>query len=288
MRKLKSMYQRFIVQNEKKKELLETLVQSTLSIENNSLKLAGQKLDPKNIAYNSYQHLSQSDEDGIINNIFNCLNTPVGKFIEIGVGDGKQNNTASLLYQGWCGLWIEGSKAFSEQISMIYADAIKKGKLDLRNSFVTVDNIIELINGFEEDVDLLSIDIDGNDFAILSRLLTKTSPKVIVAEYNAKFGPEIKYCMRYDENYAWQGGTEKDDKFGVSYKYLKNGLERMNYTIVTCNLAGTNAFFVRNDYLQSIEKILPEKDVFQPARYHLTKIENGHPHGTKTYASSLS
>ena len=286
-KKLKKAYRRLFFEIRQNNELLETLVQSTLSSELDALKSAGRRRDNKNIAYHSYQHLSQSDEDGIIKTIFHTLGIRTGQFIEIGVGDGLQNNTASLLYQGWVGLWVEGSESFSKKIFTTYQQAIENKTLQLRNSFVTKDNILDLIVDVEGSVDLLSIDIDGNDFAILTMLLTEVQPKVIVAEYNAKFGPEVHYCMRYDEKHIWKEGIDKTDKFGVSYAYLKNGLKEKGYTIVTCNLAGTNAFFIRNDLISNVSEIMPRLDVFQPARYHLTKLKNGHSHGPKTYESSL-
>ena len=44
---------------------------------------------------------SQADEDGIIQEIFKRLGVLKKTFIEIGVGDGTENNTLYLLLQGW-------------------------------------------------------------------------------------------------------------------------------------------------------------------------------------------
>ena len=53
---------------------------------------------------------SQSDEDGITIEIFKRLkNLNSGSFLELGVGDGTENNTLILLSLGWNGFWVGGS-----------------------------------------------------------------------------------------------------------------------------------------------------------------------------------
>ena len=52
---------------------------------------------------------SQAGEDGIIAEIFRRIGTTTKDFVEFGSGNGRENNTVSLLTtQGWKGLWIEG------------------------------------------------------------------------------------------------------------------------------------------------------------------------------------
>jgi acyl-CoA reductase-like NAD-dependent aldehyde dehydrogenase len=40
--------------------------------------------------------------------IFNRIGLTNRVFVEFGVGDGLENNTAALLFDGWSGLWIAG------------------------------------------------------------------------------------------------------------------------------------------------------------------------------------
>ena len=44
---------------------------------------------------------SQRDEDGLIAEIFQRIGTTDRRFVQFGCGDGLENNTAYLLYQGW-------------------------------------------------------------------------------------------------------------------------------------------------------------------------------------------
>ena len=59
---------------------------------------------------------SQSDEDGIIEEIFNRINTTNKKFVELGVQDGLETNTTYLLNKGWNGLWVEANNKDVEKI----------------------------------------------------------------------------------------------------------------------------------------------------------------------------
>ena len=54
-----------------------------------------------------YKIYSQNDEDGIINSIFKDIGLDNKFFIEIGIGNGIENNTHNLLLQNWNGVWID-------------------------------------------------------------------------------------------------------------------------------------------------------------------------------------
>jgi hypothetical protein len=239
----------------------------------------------KTLSAHGYKVFSQSDEDGIINAIFGRIGLTNKTFVEFGVGDGLENNTVALLYEGWSGLWIEGSGDLCQKISRDFASAIASGQLKLINSFVTPENINDLISREIKvsEIDLLCIDIDGNDAHVFDRI-TCVNPRVIVFEYNAKFGPSLNYCMAYDGNYRW-GGT---DRFGASLKYFEVLLRGKGYSCVGCNIVGTNAFFVRNDLLDDhfIAPYTSEMH-FEPARYELVGLPSGHPCSHDAFGTRL-
>ena len=63
--------------------------------------------DDKRLEPAGYKVFSQGDEDGVIAEIFRRIGTTDRRFVEFGCGDGLENNTAYLLFQGWSGLWLE-------------------------------------------------------------------------------------------------------------------------------------------------------------------------------------
>jgi len=69
-----------------------------------------------------------------------------------------------------------------------------KGEIISRSEFVTLDNACSLVNGFE-DVDILSLDIDGKDYWILQALLHHLRPKILIVEFNAYFGGRCPFLF---------------------------------------------------------------------------------------------
>ncbi|MGD1074328.1 MAG: hypothetical protein ABSB15_29845, partial [Bryobacteraceae bacterium] len=57
--------------------------------------------DPRRLTRYGYKAFSESDEDGIIAEIFRRIGTENRVFFEFGVGDGLANNTLNLLLGGW-------------------------------------------------------------------------------------------------------------------------------------------------------------------------------------------
>lgn len=230
---------------------------------------------PKSLIPYGYKLYSQNDEDGIIAEIFRRIKTTNKIFVEFGVGNGLENNTLALLFQNWHGLWIEASRDQTRKIMRGFKKTIERGALSVTNDFVTTENINDLISNaiHETEIDLLSIDIDGNDFHIMSAIKC-ISPRVIVIEYNAKFPPPIEYCMKYNPSYTWN----QSDCFGASLKFLENNLRNINYVLVGCNISGANAFFIRKDLISdNFAGPFTAENYYEPPRYFISKWISGHP-----------
>ena len=239
-----------------------------------SLKSNSRYDDPKSLIRYGRKLYSQNEEDGMIQEIFNRVGVTNKVFVEFGIGDGLENNTLTLLLDGWKGLWMEGSTRSVNNIKNHFHKVLDSSQLKILETFVTKENINELISSQikEKEVDLLSIDIDGNDIHIFSEL-TAVNPRVVVIEYNAKFFPPIRFAVDYDPANAWQG----DDYFGASLKSLEKSFDDKGYSLVGCDLVGANAFFVRNDLLE--DKFLSPHNAeahYEPARYHLVGTVYGH------------
>lgn len=224
---------------------------------------------------------SQCDEDGIIREIFDRIGTTNKKFVEFGIGDGLENNTVALLLDQWSGLWIDMDSKSVKKINQHLHNVLASKQLTVVDSCITRDNINMLIadNGISGEIDLLSIDIDGND-AHIFQAIHCINPRCVVIEYNAKFGPYVDYCVTYDANRAWDG----TDYFGASLKYLENLFTENGYRLVGCNITGSNAFFVRSELAEKNSFAGPytSENHYQPSRYYLLGLPSGHPASYQT------
>ena len=87
---------------------MDALLQLELSRELARLQADVRTAMPDNPAACGFKVYSQADEDGIIEEICRRLGIERGHFIEIGCGDGRENNSHYLLLKGWRGIWVDG------------------------------------------------------------------------------------------------------------------------------------------------------------------------------------
>jgi hypothetical protein len=231
--------------------------------------------DPKRLERYGFKVYSQSDEDGIIQEIFRRIGTTDRRFVEFGVENGLENNTITLSLGGWCGLWLESSQEHVAAIRERFADLLADGRLTVHGAFITAENINELIglwgNG---EVDLVSVDIDGNDFYVW-QALTIVKPRVVVIEYNAKFAPPLAIVQEYKSDNVWK----QTDYMGASLEALVRLGDSLGYSLVGTNFMGVNAFFVRSDLASDkFQTPFSAENHYNRARYFLLPFYvSGHP-----------
>ena len=219
---------------------------------------------------------SQNDEDGIIEEIFNRIGTTNKIFVEFGVQNGLECNSHYLLHKGWSGLWLEGNEDFCKEIAVRFAPVLKNGQLKVGNAFITKDNINFLIEkcGITGEIDLLSVDIDGNDWHVW-KAINVVQPRAVIIEYNAKFPPNYAWIMPYNEKHIWDGS----DCQGASLKALELLGTELGYQLVGTNLNGVNAFFVKQELAKHlfVEPATAEM-LYNPFRFIAgQRYNNGHP-----------
>jgi len=235
------------------------------------------------------KYYSQNDEDGILLEILNRINKKKGSFLEIGVAglswhprlekrNGTENNTIILLMLGWKGIWID-SRDINIRLDENSILKFDKKFITKNNCTETVEKNLELLKLEKKDISVISVDIDGNDFYIVQKLLdNKFVPDCLIVEYNSKFPPPILYNLEYDENYKWTGY----DNQGTSLQYWMDHLEKFNYKLVCCNITGSNAFFVNKKYSEKFKDIPKNiNDIFYPADYNWF-VTAGHAASPKT------
>ena len=114
----------------------DVLLQSKLRQEIDSIKKREFKKNSKNLIPFGFKVFSQTDEDGIINEIFNRIGTTNKQFLEFGVNS-EFNNTTYLLMKGWKGVWLESSGWKFINIKKKYSSSIINGSLKLYKKRIT-------------------------------------------------------------------------------------------------------------------------------------------------------
>lgn len=251
---------------------------------------------------------SQNGEDGILEFIFSKIGTTNKFSVEFGVGNGFECNTVYLLEKkGWKGLMMDYGadqeiqwkgvmrKAWSNR-NLGFIDNIKKYvrffkkiikrkerlmhfQLDIKIEKVTAENIQNLLQKYNvpKDFDLLSIDVDYNDYWIW-KAIVDFYPRVVVIEFNSSIPPNESKVVPYDPDTKWDG----TNYFGASLLALKNLSLEKDYTLVGCDNNGVNAFFCRSDLVSKL-KIKNIQDLYRPPRYGeiINNAHIGHPPSTK-------
>ncbi|MGH9351339.1 MAG: hypothetical protein ACRD2G_04135 [Terriglobia bacterium] len=256
---------------------LDCLEQIELDRRTDELLRATKYEDPKKL--NRYEHkvFSQSGEDGILAEIFKRTGVTNRIFAECSPGDGLENNTHYLLTLGWKGCWIECDPKRADAIMQHMRPKIAEGSLFVQQRMVTVENVESLFAAasLPPEFDLLSIDIDGNDYWVWEKI-QRFGPRAVVIEYNATFPASCDWVMEYNPKAAWDGTVN----FGASLMALERLGRSKGYNLVGCTLTGVNAFFVREDLARDrfLEPFTAENH-YEPPRYYLASRRAGHRRG---------
>lgn len=226
---------------------------------------------------------SQTDEDGLTLEIIRRLNLFKGTFAEFGVGDGSENNTLCLLGVDWRGFWVGGE-------DLIF-DPSESNRLFYIQDWITRNNIgVHFSEGLRKikatEVDVVSLDLDGNDLYLCELLLTAgVSPALFIVEYNAKFPPPMRFAISYDDNHTWEG----DDYYGASLTSFVDLFEEFEYRLICCNAAsGVNAFFIRKEMLDRFPEVPKEISEIYTSPHFFLYQNFGHPASKKTLETIIS
>lgn len=212
-----------------------------------------------------FKIFSQSGEDGILMGIFSRVGTTNKKFMEIGIGNGDECNTANLsINHGWSGLLVDGDDQQVINARNFYKNY---SGVSVAQCFVTTDNINDLLiqNRMTGEIDLMSLDIDGNDYWVLEKV-NVLNPRVVVLEYNPTFGPERSITVPYDPNFYRMNYHSSGYYHGASLTALTKLMKKRGYSLVGCDSNGYNAFYVREDVAEGIMVEIPPAKAYYPAK----------------------
>jgi hypothetical protein len=193
---------------------------------------------------------SQNGEDGVLSELLMRLGVSTGFFVEFGAWDGKHlSNTYLLAERGWSGVMIESDPSR-------YQDLLKniarfQGRISGVNAFVeargdsSLDSLLAT-QGAPRDLDLLSIDVDSNDWQIWFGVRDYRA-KIVVLEINSSIPPGVLQTHRNNRI------------LGCSFSSAIALGKHKGYTPV-CHTG--NLFLVLNELVPALG--LPEEEVLFP------------------------
>lgn len=187
---------------------------------------------------------STTGEDGILEKTFEIILNSNRWCVELGAGNGvKFSNSYNLIVnKGWSSVQIEGDPIKYEELIKTHGENSKVTCLNKYVSFSgtnTLDNIFKKTS-LPHNFDVLSIDIDGNDY-YLWESLEHFRPKVIVIEFNP--------CIPNQVDWVQEKNMEVNQ--GCSLLSLINLGKRKGYELISATWF--NGIFVDSQYYELFE-----------------------------------
>jgi hypothetical protein len=175
---------------------------------------------------------SQFGEDGVIARIFDVVGTTTRVCCEFGAWDGYHlSNTRALIDEGWRAVLIEADPERCAAIEARREAGVVAIQAIVDDDRSSLDRLLAEA-GVTEELDFLSIDIDGADYYIFRSL--RVRPRVICVEVpggQPPVGPEVprEIAMR---------------DVGQPMSLFVEAARKLGYRLIGYT---SNAFFLRND-----------------------------------------
>lgn len=200
---------------------------------------------------------SQNDESQIIQDLLKRFDIPKC-FIEFGFG-GWEFNCAKLAYD-WDGLLLDG-----DFYNVLIAQTLFPRRIKAKQLWVTLDSL-ETVHQYaaDQEIGILSIDVDGNDYWFLEDLI-KIRPALIIVEYNSTFGLK-PITIPYDPSFYYRN-YETIFYYGASLTAFVHSASKNGYSLIEVQEAGINAFFVRDDLLGPNDGALEPESAYRAQAY---------------------
>ena len=227
------------------------------------------KKEPVSIKDAGIRVFSQFEEDGLLLAIFGLIGHTNKTFADLGSSNGINSNCANLAINfGWNGIFIDGD-----------LDELNKGIEFYKNhpdtwihpprfkhAFIQRENINKLLLEAEisGEIDLLSIDLDGNDFWIWDAIEV-ISPRVVIIETHVEFGMN-NIVVPYNKDYSYPG--KHKDYHGASPVAMNKLANKLGYRLVGANNYGFNTIYVKNG---AGEDVLPKVTIESNMRHPRNK-----------------
>jgi hypothetical protein len=177
------------------------------------------------------QYYSQNGEDGVLERLLQIVGATNRFYVEFGVESGAECNTRRLREAGWSGVMMDY--------------AADDPAIRLYRAFITAENVNDLFlaHGVPDHFDVLSIDIDGNDYWVWKAIAPRFQPRIVIIEYNCAIPADIAVTMPYERDFRWAN----QPNIGPSLLALRKLAAAKGYTLVYAD--PPNAFLVQSTIL---------------------------------------
>lgn len=166
--------------------------------------------------------ISQNGEDGVLEKIFSIIPPKTKYYVEFGALDGHFCSNTKYLREkyGWKGLLLDCT----------YPD---NPHIHLYNEFLTAENICDVFAKYKvpAEFDLISIDIDYNDFYVWKALSSRYKPRVVVIEFNCTHNYDEDKVIKYNPLDRW----DCTDYYGASILAFYRLGRKLGYSLCIKN-----------------------------------------------------
>ena len=188
---------------------------------------------------------SQWGEDGILWFLCDVLEISKPRILEIGAGNFTECNSRFLAEARNAGVFLVDSR--SDLISEINKlDLLWKNNLFAFEALVTPSNANSIANLARKElgsIDILSLDIDGIDYWVMTEI-DLSGISIIVVEYNPTFGSRYAFTVPKSDSFDRTTAHHSWLYFGASLRAWVEFFDHKKFTFVGTNRAGNNAFFI--------------------------------------------
>ena len=206
------------------------------------------------LAFNQvgFRAFSQFEEDGILLYLFTIIGASSRVVVEVCAGSGRECMATNLiLHHGWTGFLWDGNKDNVRRGRQFFAEhpASFLHPPSFRCDWLTRENINSVLasSGLNGDIDLLSLDVDGNDLWLWDAII-QVKPRVVIVESQNAIPSNRSLTIPYDPSfYAWNRKPEEVYFFGASALALVKIGKQKGYRLVGAHRHGFNLVFLRND-----------------------------------------
>jgi hypothetical protein len=200
-----------------------------------------------------FSRFSEFEEDGHLLYLLTLAGSTSRTVVEISSQDGRVCMATNLLvHHRWRGFLFDGDPVFVAEGRRFFASHPATCAVPpvMRAEWFTRDNVNQVLAsaGVPDEVDVLSLDIDGNDLHLWNAMTVR--PRILICEFNNAVPSELALTIPYEPDFNFAALPSEQALFrSASLAAYAAVCRRKGYRLVGMNALGFNAIFLRDDVL---------------------------------------